>query len=633
MKSKIKVLIINAGDRSHRVEKYAIGDYFGPVDLGVHLSEKYQGINLGIGLFSGSIFSGSSRLIVTGHSRSWEGFFVSSMGGAGWVFRQMDIDMLVITGQAATPSLLYLNRRHDGTLELEIEPVDAPTVWQEGETGVYAMMDYALQRFGDRYTHDPRILATGPSAEATDFGAIGSAPVKKGRRSPVDTWAGRGGFGSQLYREHGIAAIIYGGEITPENFRDRHAADAWFQERYGMGMAAKDKASTRKYNFDPDTQTGGTLGSNYTTLGGSLLSFNYRSIYRSEAERLDLNQRYILDHYLTQFNEEIRDKKAHKNCGEPCAVMCKKMNGAHKKDYEPYQAMGPQIGVFDQRAAERINHFADACGFDAIAIGGILSWLMECLDVGYMTPEDLGVEAVPDFNLSTFDLLKSSAHNAQLAIDLIEALLLRKGALDLRKGARVLARRLSERFDPAILDTFVYTANGRDGWMVPNQYWTPGVLSPMPIMGKYYVYYGQDFVPPYELGRRNAERFMQELILDEIGMCRFHRAWAEEMIPELVDHVYGQKEAYLRTIRTLATEINAHNVSHPWESQRSIDFVHTFLKRKHEVEGNNDPELLHWLHAFEKDTHQAGKAFWKEIRRGLEEQLLAETEEKSLKSA
>ena len=34
------------------------------------------------------------------------------------------------------------------------------------------------------------------------------------------------------------------------------------------------------------------------------------------------------------------------------------MNGEFKKDYEPYQTMGPLCGIFDQRAAERLNHRA-----------------------------------------------------------------------------------------------------------------------------------------------------------------------------------------------------------------------------------------------------------------------------------
>ncbi len=60
--------------------------------------------------------------------------------------------------------------------------------------------------------------------------------------------------------------------------------------------------------------------------------------------------------------------------------------------------MGPLCGIFDQRAAERLNHHADMYGFDAISAGGVLSWLMECLDQGLLEPEELGVRGKPAFS-------------------------------------------------------------------------------------------------------------------------------------------------------------------------------------------------------------------------------------------
>jgi glyceraldehyde-3-phosphate dehydrogenase (ferredoxin) len=40
-------------------------------------------------------------------------------------------------------------------------------------------MEHAIEMFGPRYEKDPRVLAVGPAARDSDFGAIGSAPVKK----------------------------------------------------------------------------------------------------------------------------------------------------------------------------------------------------------------------------------------------------------------------------------------------------------------------------------------------------------------------------------------------------------------------------------------------------------------------
>jgi len=42
----------------------------------------------------------------------------------------------------------------------------------------------------------------------------------------------------------------------------------------------------------------------------------------------------------------------------------------------------------------------------------------------------------------------------------------------------------------------------------------------MPTMGKYYMHYGSDFLPPRELGLENAQRLRGELVMDNLGMRR-----------------------------------------------------------------------------------------------------------------
>ena len=171
------------------------------------------------------------------------------------------------------------------------------------------------------------------------------------------------------------------------------------------------------------------------------------------------------------------------------------------------------------------------------------------------------------------------------------------------------------------MDRFVYNAFARNGWIVPNQYWTPGALAPMAIMGKYYMYYGGNFYPPRELGRKCAERLKRELIMDNLGICRFHRNWAEEMIPEIMGSLFGLKDKYLENNHITASRINSRNSSLYWEPERNTDIVYNFLKRKHIVEKNNDRELVKWLKLFEKDKHEASLAFWYDIHKGIQESL------------
>jgi glyceraldehyde-3-phosphate dehydrogenase (ferredoxin) len=617
-----KVLFVDAGTSFYRVQRFPVGsDFFGPVDLGLHLAGKYNSLNIGAGLLAGSIFPGSNRLIFTGFSPCWGGFYISSMGGAALVFDNLGINLLSVMGRAACPSILYLNRTGGEEIELKIVPVDLHKVWKEGRQGIYSLMDRVYHLFGGHYSNEPRILAVGPAAEVTDFGAIGSVPIRKGKLTHVDTWSGRGGLGSKLLKEHRIAAIIYGGTYVDQDFRDRKVADGWFENKYEKKLAAKDLDATTKYRYDPKFNTGGTFGVNFATLAGRMISFNYRSIYMQEDERLEIHDKFIVNHYLKQFNQETIETKQQKNCGEPCAALCKKMLGKFKKDYEPYQAMGPLAGVFDQRAAEKLVHHADTYGFDAISIGGIVSWLMECLSEGLLKPEELGVAGDPVFSHQGFNVVSDSMHNADVGVALLDSIIEKRGILDLGEGARKLARRLSREKGKAVLDKFVYAAFARKGWMVPNQYWTPGVLSPMAIMGKYYMNYDNEFFPPRELGRRNAEQMQKELILDNLGMCRFHRGWAEEMLPEIVESLYGMKERFLNQIAITASRINSRNSSIFWESERNIDFVHTFLRRKKEVEGVKDAELDRWIEYFDKDREEAALSFWYEMHKGIQESL------------
>jgi glyceraldehyde-3-phosphate dehydrogenase (ferredoxin) len=617
-----RVLLVDAATGFYRIDRYPVGQpFFGPVDLGLHLAGRHNSLNIGVGLLAGSILPGSNRLIFTGFSPCWGGFYVSTMGGAALVFDNLGLNMLSLVGRAPTPSILYLNRQGGEHVEVQLVPVALSEVWKGERGGFYGLMDHVLERFADRYTNDPRVLAVGPAAEATDFGAIGSAPIAGGKTSFADTWAGRGGFGSKMLRDHHIAAVIYGGTFVDEDFRDRKLADQWFEDKYQKKLKAVDFEATTKYRFDPKFETGGTFGVNYANAGGRLLYFNYRSIYAAEEDRRAVHEKFILNHYLKQFNEETILPKQQAMCGEPCAAVCKKLNGEYKKDYEPYQALGPLAGVFDQRAAERLTHRADALGFDAISAGGVVSWLMECLAEGLLSPAELGVKDRPVFSPEGFDVVADSAHNADIGEQLLDAMVERRGLLNLSEGARKFARQVSREKGKGILDAFVHVGFARKGWMVPNQYWTPGVLSPVSIMGKYYMYYGDEFVPPRELGRRNAQQMKKELLLDNSGMCRFHRAWAEGMLPRIVGALYGLEESFVRQASTTSSRIQSRNASVFWESSRDADYVHTFLKRKRDVDGDKSPELAAWIERFESDKPEAALGYWYEIHKGIQESL------------
>ena len=235
-----------------------------------------------------------------------------------------------------------------------------------------------------------RVFAVGPAARHTDQGIIGSNQIRGGRILPIDDWAGRGGLGSRLLQRHRIAVCIFGGDWEDPDLKDSKEIDGYFLANYGQPMIKVDLGAGEKYRYVPGFQTGGTFGVNMHTVDARLLSFNWRSVHQPEDARLAQHTAFVREHYLRQFNEEIIEPKHFAHCGEPCGVACKKYDRIYKKDYEPYQALGPQCGVFDQRVAEELNHFVDAMGVDAIQMGGTVSWIMECVHAGLIDPAEFG---------------------------------------------------------------------------------------------------------------------------------------------------------------------------------------------------------------------------------------------------
>ena len=93
------------------------------------------------------------------------------------------------------------------------------------------------------------------------------------------------------------------------------------------------------------------------------------------------------------------------------------------------------------------------------------------------------------------------------------------------------------------------------------------------------------------------------------------------MMPEAIESIYGLKEKYLETVSLTASRINSRNASIFWESEKNMDYVHTFLKRLHTVENNNDEDLIKWLDYFKKDKKEAALAFWYDVHKGIHESL------------
>ncbi len=629
-----KALTIDLSTGAHEVREIQPREMvLGPLDFGWKEYRKDRDVfTFGEGPLASSALPGARRLVFCAHSDQWEGFYISSMGGAAHTFQHVGVNYVALKGSAAEPSVLLLHNRGDGP-EVRIEPLpDFEEIWagyeHEGKTliGVFALQQALMDRYGGEYNpRRVRIAVVGPAAARTKEGAIASNPVKKGALHPaVVDLAGRGGLGSRLFRRHNIVGIVFGGDwMDPAGMKAKEL-NPWFQEHFGDKMTQVDMASCVKYHYNEKLGTGGTFGSNYATLKDRVMTFNYRSTREPLERRLRHWQTFIHDHYLAQFNEETIRPKKFDHCGEPCSVACKKIRGEYKKDYEPYHSLGPQCGVFDQRAAEKLNYHADAMGFDAIQIGGMLAWLMECVSTDLIDPAEFGLPPKERMNFprfltepgEEFDIERDSMRNAEWCIAAMDAILNDERAELFRKGYRVAAVALAER---GCLDVAVYLANGEEGCMVPNQYWVPGMGAPMPIMGKYYVYYGSDFLPPEDLGRRCVERMVHEMINDNCGECRFHRGWAEALLPIIVNERFGLHVDFRAHHFRLAKEIFDHqgHLARPWPTMRMAEMLKGYLENfaPESVSTEGEVQLLEFR---EEEPIEALHHFWAVIRAGVE---------------
>jgi hypothetical protein len=55
MTHNLKALILDAATGFYTIKRYPLGEFFGPVDLGLHLAGKHNALSMGVGIFAGSI--------------------------------------------------------------------------------------------------------------------------------------------------------------------------------------------------------------------------------------------------------------------------------------------------------------------------------------------------------------------------------------------------------------------------------------------------------------------------------------------------------------------------------------------------------------------------------------------------
>jgi glyceraldehyde-3-phosphate dehydrogenase (ferredoxin) len=608
-------LHIDLADGRHDVVDLESPHFVGPVDYAWNNRGTDDPTVIGVGPLAGSPLPGASALVIAGHSPLWDGFQAATIEGAGRLVSGLGCSLVAIRGRAPQPSVLWVHRLK-GDLAVRVEPVGEESPWRKdgAPPPTDVVLDWLVSRArGELQTF--AVLATGPAAARTRFGGLVVAQVEDGIPRGPRGLLPRGAFGSRLYQTHRVCAVVLGSDAPAAALAMEDTTDGAL-DRFKPAMTLPELEAAVRFRFNPRLSTGGTLGATFNLLRHRVLWFNSSSVHLPEEQRDDLYRKSLREHYLPSFNADIARAGQDQDCGEHCPLSCRKVLQGRWKDFEAYAALGPLIGIADHAAADRVVERSVALGFDTLPAAGLVAWLMERVHLGLLAPSAVGLSAAPHWSARDFDPVADSEHNAQLAVTLLDGLLTSEWAEPLRRGLRSAARSSDE--ESAALA--VYNANGESGEMVPLPYWAPGFYTPVPIAGQFHEYYGLEFVPPRVLGRKSAQRMVAELLLQNFGVCRLHRGWAEDLFPELVNQRHGTSVDWAAHHRDLARRIFQRRKARFWETQRVVDIIASFLQN-YQYDAAPDAELDRWVRRFHEDTASAARAYWSEINAGLEEIL------------
>jgi glyceraldehyde-3-phosphate dehydrogenase (ferredoxin) len=641
-------LFVDVKERRYWREEYPLREVCGPVELGVKLHlERFESwrkpiyhpdnvLVIGRGIFAGSKLYGAHRLIAVFRSPLTTGLHICALGGAAYQFN-LNADSLVISGMSEKPTVLKIICNHEDYLKVEfyeIELKELVHIWRDyrGLKGVYALQEYLLDVFRDFYEkYNARSILVGPGSLHTNVGALVSLTIVKNKIDyGSEDFAARAGGGSVLLRAHNVAAIVYGGKHDRSSKLPRELVDISALNKISVEILGKPYIQAVidagvKYRYDPKINSGGTFGGNYPQLGITTPMLNWKTIYESKEVRKKLHD-LIMKYMWEIFNKEAIETRSWKTCGEPCPLACKKVRkNKFKSDYEPYNGLGPFIGVFHIHEAEKVVELADAYGIDAIELGYIIGFILEAVSRGLLKPEDVGISGVPEFEPSSLSE-KSSMVNSKLAIELVEHLAFGTnpivrliGERGLRDAARILNILYNERCNTLgvkFSDLLVYAPFGDRGHIGPNYYWTPGLVAPLYILGKYWTFYSGIFIEPEDFAIKCFERAVYELLIENAGFCRFHRGWAEKLLPILMERFFNIEKPLDRAKNIYKLIVKYQKLAGayptPWDSSRIIDF----MAKAAEEYGNT-----RWTKLFKENAEKAAMEWWNRFYNMLEKLL------------
>ncbi len=506
-------------------------------------------IIFGQGPFVGSKLQGVHRLIAISKSPLTKALHISAAGGIAYKFYRTSLDGIKIEGKLSKLGILSI--KYDGEIKIKIDEIGKEELYKiykgyRGLIGIYALSQYLIDKYKDYYNNLPyRALVIGIASFNTDYGCIASIDVVNNKLNfGSEDFFGRGGLGSILASKN-VIAIVFGGNFERKEIKEKLSLkklNEIFKKKFGKEMIKVIFEKTKKYRYDEKINTGGTFGANYESLREFTPLLNWTMPLIKKEKRKELYEKLIKgENWLKAFNERIIKNRSFKTCGEPCIATCKKVFKNYKIDYEPFSSLGPNLGIIDIDMVINLVSLSDALGFDAIEIGNTISWIFELIDKGLIRSEELGIEE-PILNEINFYSMK---RNSEIAFTLLKKIaygenrILRIFGKNKLEASQILNELFKERLrNNESFSDYSFFVNTKEGAIAPTMYWALGNFVPVPFLGRFCTFYKYGvFLNANELMEKSFERAVKEIWIDNLGVCRFHRKWFEEVEEELCKQV------------------------------------------------------------------------------------------------
>jgi aldehyde:ferredoxin oxidoreductase len=275
-----------------------------------------------------------------------------------------------------------------------IQIAGAPAADEKTGEGALSYGDFLLKKF-NKGVLDENIAAVtnGIGAANTRFGIINSLFYDRRRKRLRSKQAGRGGTGTVM-RHKGLRAVIVRSSLSRLGVNnpvdDRAVKRAGANLKKVIGQA--DPKQLRLSSW------GTPILVEYMNKYHILPVKNYQYGRHPDAKAV------FADVFLRRYFTKKTPDGCYKGCNLACAKGAEDVtlkHGPHAGrqvavDGPEYETAGAVtcMGIFDPHFIMEYNWYCDEYGLDTISMGVTASFLMECVQRGYLSREDIGYELV-----------------------------------------------------------------------------------------------------------------------------------------------------------------------------------------------------------------------------------------------